>query len=129
MLAALCVLSFGLGTVFAVKDSILPGKTDFAAGEITGSVAAPAQAFGPSGFPVPRFVTLKATKVNVRRGPSSDHEVAFVFQRKGLPVEIIAESENWRKIRDSEGTEGWILQSMLTGRRTAYVAKWINSRY
>jgi SH3-like domain-containing protein len=73
---------------------------------------------------VPRFVSLKAEKVKVRRGPSSDHPVAWVFQRKGLPVEIVAEFENWRRIRDSEGDEGWILQSMLAGKRTAVVAPW-----
>jgi SH3-like domain-containing protein len=79
---------------------------------------------GPSGLPVPRFVSLKAEKINVRRGPSSDHPVAWVFQRKGLPVEIVAEFENWRRIRDSEGEEGWILGSMLAGKRTAVVAPW-----
>jgi SH3-like domain-containing protein len=84
----------------------------------------PATSVGPSGLPIPRFVSLKAEKVNVRRGPSSDHPVAWVFQRKGLPVEIIAEFENWRRVRDSDGDEGWILQSMLAGKRTAVVAPW-----
>jgi SH3-like domain-containing protein len=69
-------------------------------------------------------VSLKAERVNVRRGPSSDHKVAWVFQRKGLPVEIIAEFENWRRIRDSDGEEGWVYQSMLSGRRTALIAPW-----
>ena len=64
-------------------------------------------------------MSLKAEKVNVRRGPSSDHPVAWVFQRKGLPVEIVAEFENWRRIRNSDGEEGWILQNMLAGKRTA----------
>ncbi len=73
---------------------------------------------------MPRFVSLKAEKVNVRRGPSSDHAVAWVFQRKGMPVEIVAEFENWRRIRDSDGEEGWILQNMLSGKRTAAVAPW-----
>jgi SH3-like domain-containing protein len=50
--------------------------------------------------------------------------VAWVFQRKGLPVEIVAEFENWRRIRDSDGEEGWILQNMLSGRRTAMIAPW-----
>ena len=67
---------------------------------------------------------IKAEKVNVRRGPSSDHPVAWVFNRKGMPVEIVAEFENWRRIRDSDGEEGWILQNMLTGKRTAVVAPW-----
>ena len=97
----------------------------FAPGEITGSMGdAPVQT-GPSGLPIPRFVTLKAGKVNVRKGPSHEHAIAWVFQRKGLPVEITAESDNWRKIRDSDGAEGWIQQSMLTGKRNALVANWM----
>ncbi len=93
-------------------------------GDVTASVDnAPVQ-LGPSGFPIPRFLTLKANKVNVRKGPSSSHEVAWVFQRKGMPVEVTAEFENWRKIRDSQGEEGWILQQMLSGRRFAMAPDW-----
>ena len=95
-----------------------------AAGETTGSISPTAKSLGPSGLPIPRFVSLKADKVNVRRGPSSDHAVAWVFQRKGLPVEIVAEFDNWRRIRDSDGEEGWILQNLLTGKRTAVIAPW-----
>ena len=91
------------------------------AGTTTGSVG-PAQQLGPSGLPVPRFVSLKTEKVNVRKGPSSDHAVAWVYQSKGLPVEIMAEFETWRRVRDSEGSEGWILQNMLSCKRTALVA-------
>jgi SH3-like domain-containing protein len=94
-------------------------------GAVTGSIGQEAsRPVGPSGLPIPRFVSLKAEKVNVRRGPSSDHPVAWVFQRKGLPVEIVAEFENWRRVRDSDGEEGWILQNMLPGKRTAEVAPW-----
>jgi len=75
-----------------------------------------------SGLPVPRFVSLKSDKVNVRAGPTKDHEVVWVFTRAGLPVEITAESENWRRIRDWEGAEGWVYHSLLSGRRTALVA-------
>ena len=79
-------------------------------GEVTGSIGQEApKPVGPSGYPIPRFVSLKAEKVNVRRGPSSDHPVAWVFQRKGLPVEIVAEFENWRRIRDSDGEEGAVV--------------------
>jgi SH3-like domain-containing protein len=77
-----------------------------------------------SGLPLPRFVSLKADKVNLRAGPTRDHEVTWVFTRAGLPVEITAESENWRRIRDSEGTEGWVYQSLLSSRRTVLVAPW-----
>jgi SH3-like domain-containing protein len=77
-----------------------------------------------SGLPVPRFVSLKADKVNLRAGPTRDNDVTWVFTRAGLPVEITAESENWRKIRDSEGTEGWVYHSLLSSRRTVLVAPW-----
>src|SRR5215217_7416086 len=59
-----------------------------------------------TGLPVPRYVSLKTDRVNLREGPSKDHRTAWVFQRAGLPVEIVAEYETWRRIRDSEGTEG-----------------------
>jgi SH3-like domain-containing protein len=74
-----------------------------------------------SGLPVPRFVSLKSDRVNVRGGPTKDHDVAWVFTRAGLPVEITAEFENWRRIRDGEGAEGWVYHSLLSGRRTATV--------
>lgn len=92
--------------------------------EITGSInQAPVQ-IGPSGLPVPRFVSLKAEKVNVRTGPSSDHDVSWVYQIKGLPVEIISEFETWRRIRDAQGTEGWILKNMLANKRNVLIAPW-----
>ena len=75
-----------------------------------------------TGLPLPRFASLKTDRVNVREGPSKDHATKWVFQRAGLPVEITAEYEIWRKIRDSEGAEGWVLHSLLSGRRTAVVA-------
>ena len=79
-------------------------------------------ASGPaSGLPVPRYVSLKSDRVNVRAGPTKDHDVAWVFTRSGLPVEITAEFENWRRIRDWEGSEGWVYHSLLSGRRTAVV--------
>lgn len=90
-----------------------------AAGEITGSV---------TGLPVPRYVSLKSDRVSLREGPSKDHRVSWVFQRAGLPVEITGEFEIWRRIRDSEGTEGWVLHSLLSGRRTALVVPWARNR-
>jgi SH3-like domain-containing protein len=79
---------------------------------------------GPvSNLPLPRYVSLKSDRVNVREGPSKEHPTVWIYQRAGLPVEITAEFETWRKIRDSEGSEGWVLHSLLSGRRTALVAK------
>jgi len=74
-----------------------------------------------SGLPVPRFVSLKVDRVNVRGGPDKDHDVAWIYTRVGWPVEITAEYENWRRIRDSDGTEGWVYHSLLSGKRMATV--------
>src|ERR1700761_5363073 len=74
-----------------------------------------------SGLPVPRYVSLKSDRVNVRIGPTKDNDVAWIYTRSGLPVEITAEYENWRRVRDSEGAEGWVYHSLLSGRRTAVV--------
>ena len=70
---------------------------------------------------MPRFVSLKSDQVNVRAGPAKDHDVNWVYTRAGLPVEITAEFENWRRIRDWEGAEGWVYHSLLSGKRTAVV--------
>lgn len=89
-----------------------------------GASAAPYPAFaaGPSkdkgtGLPLPRFVTLRSAEINVRTGPSTTYPVEWVFVRKEMPVEIIQEFDTWRRIRDWEGSEGWVHQSMLSGKR------------
>ena len=79
---------------------------------------------GPSGLPVPRFVSLKSDRVNLRQGPGVDYPTAWVFQRIGLPLEVIREFESWRQVRDAEGATGWVLATMLSGRRTALVLPW-----
>jgi SH3-like domain-containing protein len=84
--------------------------------------AAPADPTGPvTGLPLPRYASLKTDRVNLREGPSKEHATKWVFQRAGLPVEITAEFDIWRKVRDSEGAEGWVLRSLLSGRRTGLV--------
>ncbi len=83
--------------------------------------AAQAAGDATSGLPVPRFVSLKTDRVNVRGGPDKDHDVAWIYTRVGWPVEITAEFENWRRIRDSDGTEGWVYHSLLSGKRMAAV--------
>ncbi|HAU29127.1 MAG TPA: hypothetical protein DCW68_03340 [Rhodospirillaceae bacterium] len=76
---------------------------------------------GEPKLPVPRFVSLRAGKVNVRTGPGLKYPVEWVYTRKGLPVEIVAEYEAWRKLRDWDGAEGWVHQSMLSGRRSVMI--------
>jgi len=70
-----------------------------------------------SGLPVPRFASLRSDEVNVRTGPGPRYPIDWVFKRKYMPVEVIGEFENWRKIRDWQGVSGWVHQSLLTGRR------------
>ncbi|MFV0279522.1 MAG: SH3 domain-containing protein [Rhodoblastus sp.] len=88
------------------------------------ALAAPQQTGPVTGLPVPRFVSLKSDRVNLREGPSKDHRTIWIFQRAGLPVEITAEFDIWRRIRDSDGSEGWVLHSLLSGRRTGIVSPW-----
>jgi SH3-like domain-containing protein len=73
-------------------------------------------------LPLPRFVSLRSNEVNLRTGPGTTYPVDWVFVRRGLPVEIIAEFDVWRKIRDWQGTVGWVHQSMLDGRRMARIS-------
>ncbi|MEP7030885.1 MAG: SH3 domain-containing protein [Pseudolabrys sp.] len=97
----------------AVCFTVALGGAAYSAGETpAGSV---------SGLPVPRFVSLKSDRVNVRTGPNKDQEVRWVYTRAGMPVEITAEFENWRRIRDWEGAEGWVYHSLLSGKRTGVV--------
>ena len=74
-------------------------------------------------LPVPRYVSLKASKANVRRGPSLTHRIDWVFTRKGMPLEITAEFSNWRRVRDIDGFGGWVHYSLLSGARTVIVGK------
>jgi SH3-like domain-containing protein len=74
-----------------------------------------------SGLPLPRFVSLRAEEVNLRTGPGVRYPIEWVINKRELPVEIIAEFDTWRKIRDYQGTDGWVHQTMLTGRRTMIV--------
>lgn len=76
---------------------------------------------GVSGLPVPRFVSLKSGEVYLREGPSSEHKVQWVYVRRGLPVEVIAEYDVWRRIRDADGVTGWVHKQMLDGRRSLLV--------
>ena len=78
----------------------------------------------PSGLDLPRFVSLRSDKVFVRVGPGPDYKIAFTFQHAGLPVEIYQETETWRRVRDSEGTTGWVFHALLSSRRTALVLPW-----
>ncbi|QOG08443.1 hypothetical protein IGS74_00030 [Aureimonas sp. OT7] len=78
----------------------------------------------PDKLPLPRFVSFKAEQVNLRVGPGRDFPVSWRYSKRGLPVEIIQEFEQWRRVRDSEGSEGWVYYSLLSGQRTAIATPW-----
>ena len=106
------------GVVAGALALLLPDRVDG-----PGAQGTPAPA-GATGLAVPRFVSLKSDRVNLRQGPGTEYPTAWVFQRAGLPVEVIKEFESWRQVRDAEGTTGWVLGSMLSGRRTAVMLPW-----
>lgn len=76
----------------------------------------------PSGKPVPRFVSLKFDEVNGREGPSLDHPILWVYHQKGLPLQVVAETPDWRKVRDPEGALTWMHARTLSDRPTVVVA-------
>lgn len=84
-------------------------------------VFAQSSAFNASGLPLPRYVSLASNKVYMRTGPGRKYPILWVFQKRDLPVEIIMEFENWRKIRDPLGETGWVHKSLLSGRRYVMV--------
>ncbi|MDX2287486.1 MAG: SH3 domain-containing protein [Hyphomicrobiaceae bacterium] len=110
--SAVSVFIRTLGAAIAV--GLLAGGT---------ATALHAQAAGAGGQ-LPRFASLKSSEVNLRKGPGTDYPTAWVFRRAGLPVEIVAEHEAWRQVRDAEGTTGWVLRTLISARRTAQVLPW-----
>jgi SH3-like domain-containing protein len=79
-----------------------------------------------TGLPLPRFIILKSNETNIRKGPNKKYPILWTYQRKGYPMELIAEFENYRKIRDIDGTEGWVHENLITGKRNAVV---VNNNY
>ena len=87
----------------------------------------PAPRIAASGLPVPRWVSVRAGRVNVRRGPAMDQDVVWTYVRAGVPVEIIAEFDTWRRVRDASGETGWVKEQMLDGRRNVLVTGRVNT--
>jgi len=68
-------------------------------------------------LPIPRYVSLKTNEANARRGPSLSHKIDWIYKRQNMPLEIYAEYENWRRVRDFEGLGGWVHYTLLSGKR------------
>ena len=76
---------------------------------------------GESGLKIPRFVSLRSNHINTRSGPGSRYPIEWVYLQSSAPVEVIAEFELWRKIKDWQGSESWVHKSMLSGKRAVKV--------
>jgi SH3-like domain-containing protein len=80
---------------------------------VSSSVAAIAKT-----LPVPRYVTTKFNEVNVRTGPNKNCPIEWIFTTKGEPIEVVAEYDKWRKVRDIKGEGGWIHANLISGNRS-----------
>lgn len=85
-------------------------------------LGATAAAAADRGLPVPRFASLKSEEVNLRAGPGERYPIEWVLKRKDMPVEILREFANWLRVRDWQGTEGWVHERMVSGKRDIIVA-------
>lgn len=101
---AILAISLSLGTPIAMAQQ----SSDPALGPVTN-------------LPLPRFVSLKGVKANVRRGPSQSHRIDWVLMHRGTPLQITAEFEHWRRVRDQDNVGGWIHYSLLSGHRTVVI--------
>jgi SH3-like domain-containing protein len=109
----------------AAPDADKPSDTvtapPAAKGEEGGDTAPDADNTEVSGLPVPRYVSLRTDPINLRSGPGLQYPVEWVYHRRHLPVEVVKEFDTWRRIRDPDGAEGWVHQSMIAGHRTGIV--------
>jgi len=76
-----------------------------------------------TGLPLPRFVSLKFAETNLRKGPNPKYPVTWVYKIKNYPMEVTAEFENWRRLRDTDGSEGWVHENLINGSRNVLIMK------
>lgn len=106
LLRAIVILAISIGN--GTSAEVAQQSSDAALGPITN-------------LPLPRFVSLKGVKANVRRGPSQSHRIDWVLMHRGTPLQITAEFEHWRRVRDQDNVGGWIHYSLLSGHRTVVI--------
>jgi SH3-like domain-containing protein len=100
-----CLLAAGLG---ACGEHVAEG----------GDCPAAVRAKTESGYCVPRWVSLKRGEVAARKGPGKDYPEQWIYHVRGLPVQVVAETEEWRRVCDPDGGAAWVSRSMIDGRRT-----------
>ncbi|WP_052371301.1 SH3 domain-containing protein [Iodidimonas nitroreducens] len=84
---------------------------------------------GASGLPLPRFVSLASDKAHMRTGPGQQYPILWTYVRRNIPLEITAEYGHWRRVRDWDGTQGWMHSALLSGNRTALVSGGLHKLY
>lgn len=94
-----------------------------AAMALAGDSLAAADRPTPSGLPVPRYISLKFDTVNARAGPGDDHRLLWVYHAKGLPVQVLAENSEWRRICDPDRGMAWVHRRVTDGRRSVMRTK------
>jgi SH3-like domain-containing protein len=119
---AMAAVDFPAGLAAGAGGEAKAAKPEAGAPNVAGKTVKNGKGLsGQSGLALPRYASLRANEVNVRTGPGVRYPVKWVFMRRDLPIEIIAEFSTWRKIRDWQGTEGWVHRSMLSGKRTVII--------
>jgi len=93
------------------------------------SINARAETIGPSGQKLPRYLSVKDEKANMRTGPGRQYPIKWTYTRSLLPLEVIDEHGPWRKVRDHENVEGWMHVVLLSGKRTAMIRGRVRSLY
>ncbi len=114
-----CRLAAILATALLLAAALLPAVAS--GGAIAQSLPAARAVTGESGLPLPRFVSLATDKANLRTGPGARYPILWVYVRRDQPLEVTAEYGVWRRVRDIDGTIGWMHGRLLSGRRSAIV--------
>jgi SH3-like domain-containing protein len=125
MRQALLATLHGLALLLAAGSALAQETADPVpadAAPVAEAVAEPGRG-ASTNLPVPRFVSLKTAEGNVRRGPSLEHRIDWVFRHRHMPLRITAEFGHWRRVEDNEGQGGWIHYSLLSGVRTVLVTE------
>lgn len=69
----------------------------------------------------PYWASVSAGQARMRTGPGRNFPISWLYQRAGLPVRVVEIYQNWRKVEDPDGIQGWMLVNLLSSDRTAMI--------
>lgn len=101
------------------EESMPEGMSDVSDTQVEAHDAEAMSVAALVGFP--RYASLKKTEVNVRSGPGNQYPILWIYVRAGYPVQLLAKYDNYYKLRDVEGEEGWVYMGMVSKRLTGLV--------